>query len=97
VIFFLGNASQVLGSPYIGLVNRYNARFNISAANVEKFLEDVVVSTISLKMSTHNGDINASIGTEVYQFSEKIQFFAGYGACLFVAFGIFAFSYLSMN
>jgi hypothetical protein len=97
VIFFQGNASQVLGSPYIGLVDRYNARFNISAASIEKYLQDVVISTISLKMSTHDGDVSAFIGAEVYQFSEKIQFIAGYGACLLVAVGIFVFSYLSAN
>ncbi|EXL64506.1 hypothetical protein FOPG_19230 [Fusarium oxysporum f. sp. conglutinans race 2 54008] len=97
VIFFQGNASQVLGSPYIGLADRYNARFNISTANIEKYLQDVVVSTISLKMSTHNGDIGALVGAEVYQFSEKAQFFAGYGACLLVAGGIFVFSYLCAN
>ncbi|CVK86887.1 uncharacterized protein FPRN_05378 [Fusarium proliferatum] len=93
VIFFLGNASQVLGSPYIGLDDRYNAHFNISAAGIERYLQDVVISTISLGMSTHNGDINASIGAEVYQFSEKVQFIAGYGACIVIALSIFAFSH----
>ncbi|KAI8685426.1 hypothetical protein NCS55_00214800 [Fusarium keratoplasticum] len=79
---FQGNASLVLGSPYIGLHDKYNPQFNISAENIERFLQDVVISTLSLGTSTHNGDIKALVGTEVYVFSEKLQFFLPYGVCL---------------
>ncbi|KAF4445367.1 hypothetical protein F53441_10916 [Fusarium austroafricanum] len=95
-IHFSGNASLVLGSPYIGLANRYNARFNISAESIERYLQDVVVSTISLNVSTHEGGVEAKVGAEVYQFSEKLQFYAGYGACLIVAAGISLFGFLSL-
>ncbi|KAF5703519.1 oleate hydratase [Fusarium mundagurra] len=97
VIFFSGNASQVLGSPYIGLSDRYNAEFNISAESIERYLQDVVVSTISLNMSTYNRDVIALTGADVYEFSEKAQFFAGYGACLVVAGFISLFGCLSLN
>ncbi|RSL54684.1 hypothetical protein CEP54_009758 [Fusarium duplospermum] len=63
---FHGNASLVLGSPYIGLHDKYNPQFNISAENIERFLQDVVISTLSLGASTHNGDIKALEGTEVF-------------------------------
>ncbi|RSM07172.1 hypothetical protein CDV31_008724 [Fusarium ambrosium] len=83
---FQGNASLVLGSPYIGLNDKYNPQFNISAENIERFLQDVVISTLSLNASTHNGDIKALEGTEVYVFSEKLQFFLPYGVCLAMGF-----------
>ncbi|KAI8675799.1 hypothetical protein NCS57_00482300 [Fusarium keratoplasticum] len=83
-----GNALQVVGSPYIGLDDKFNARFNISAENIERFLRDVVISTISIGASTHNGDIEALVGTEVYVFGEKLQFYIPYWMCFFVTFVI---------
>ncbi|KAI8723113.1 hypothetical protein NCS52_00166300 [Fusarium sp. LHS14.1] len=83
---FQGNASLVLGSPYIGLHDKYDPQFNISAGNIERFLQDVVISTLSLGTSTHNGDIKALVGAEVYVFSEKFQFFLPYGVCLGMGF-----------
>ncbi|KAM0429227.1 hypothetical protein ACHAPT_006441 [Fusarium lateritium] len=88
---FEGNASQILGSPYIGLDDKYNPEFKISAGSIERFLQDVVISTLSLGTSTHDGDIEALVGTEIYVFNEKLQFYLPYGLCLFVAFVINAY------
>lgn len=77
-----------MGSPYIGLDDKFNARFNISAESIQRFLQDVVISTISMGTSTHNGDIEALVGTEVYVFAEKLQFYIPYWMCFFITFVI---------
>ncbi|KAL4785694.1 hypothetical protein BJX76DRAFT_324040 [Aspergillus varians] len=91
-VSFARNASKVLGSPYIGLDDRYNPQFNISAESIERYLQDVVISTISLNSSTHNGDIPAKFGGQMYLFSAKLHLFAGYGSCLVVTLVIYAFA-----
>lgn len=82
--WFDGNATNVLGSPYIGINDRFNPSFNISAENLQRYLQDVVISTLSLNMSTNNDKIEAKVGENVYVFNSKLQFYAPYAACLFV-------------
>lgn len=96
-VWFDGNGTQVLGSPYIGLGNRFNARFDISAKSIEQYLEDVVISTLSLGMSTDKGDIKAKTGANVYIFNEKLQFFLPYAACLIATAGIYAIGLWSLH
>jgi hypothetical protein len=89
-VSFEGNASKVLGSPYIGFKDRYDAQFNISAQNIERYLEDVVISTLSLDWSTNDGDIEALTGAETFVFNKKVYFYVPYGACLLATTGIYA-------
>ncbi|UPK91290.1 hypothetical protein LCI18_002225 [Fusarium solani-melongenae] len=83
--YFGGNASQVLSSPYIGIFDRYEPKLDISADKIEHFFQDVVISTLSIGMSTHQGDIEARVGAEVYRFNAQIQFYVPYGVCAVVA------------
>lgn len=94
--FFQGNATEVLSSPYVGMKDRFSTELDITPDKIERYLQDVVVSTISLGISTHNGDLKADTGAEVYKFNEKVQFFAGYGSCLAVSLCISVFSCFSM-
>ncbi|RSL74372.1 hypothetical protein CEP53_000263 [Fusarium sp. AF-6] len=82
---FTGNASQVLSSPYIGVFDRYDPRLDISAKKIERFFQDVVISTLSIGMSTHQGEIQGRVGTEVYRFSEHQQFYPPYAVSAVVA------------
>jgi len=94
--FFQGNATEVLSSPYVGMKDRFSTELDITPDRIERYLQDVVVSTISLGISTHNGDLKADTGAEVYKFNEKIQFFAGYGSSLAVSLCISIFGCFSM-
>lgn len=94
--FFQGNATEVLSSPYIGMKDRFSTKLNITPDKIERYMQDVVISTISLGISTHNGDVTADTGAEVYKFDEKVQFFAGYGSCLAVSLCICMFSCFCM-
>ncbi|CEI70386.1 unnamed protein product [Fusarium venenatum] len=91
---FHGNGTKIIGSQYIGLDDKYNPQFNISAKNIENFLQDVVISTLSLGTSIHDGDIDALVGAEVYLFNAKPQFYWPYGLCLGVALVISAYGAL---
>ena len=86
-----------MGSPYIGLNDRYNPQFNLSAETLQKYLEDVVVSTMSLKLSKHNGDIESKQGGQTYSFSGRLQFYAGYASCLVAAAGVYVLAFLAMG
>lgn len=57
----------------------------MSAESIERFLQDIVISTLSIGMSTHEGDIEAMEGTDVYRFTELSQFYIPYGFCALVA------------
>ncbi|SPO06444.1 uncharacterized protein DNG_09134 [Cephalotrichum gorgonifer] len=96
-VFYMGNASQVMGSPYIGLDDRYNPRFTISAKGIQKYLDDVVISTIYLKTSTHKGEIQALKGGQVYLWSGKMPFFFGYGSCLVATIGVYVMAWLDLK
>ncbi|RBR15624.1 uncharacterized protein FIESC28_07265 [Fusarium coffeatum] len=94
--FFQGNATEVLGSPYVGMKDRFSTELDITPEKIERYLQDVVVSTISLGVSTHDGDVQAKTGAEIYKFSDKVQFFAGYGSSVAVAVCICVFSCISI-
>ncbi|OHE92330.1 hypothetical protein CORC01_12392 [Colletotrichum orchidophilum] len=80
-----GPGSLAAGSPYIGLVDKFNLALDIKPATIERYLQDVVVSTISLNQMPSgplwvNADpVEALIGTNVYRFSEPWQFYAPMG------------------
>ncbi|RTE83966.1 hypothetical protein BHE90_001488 [Fusarium euwallaceae] len=93
--YFTGNASQVLSSPYIGVFDRYDPRLDISAKKIERFFQDVVISTLSIGMSTHQGEVEGRVGTEVYRFSEHQQFYPPYAVSAFVALLMNIHGYLS--
>ena len=92
----MGPALEALSSPYIGFDYFHDEQLDIAAENIERYLEDLTISTISLGMSTHNGGVKAKVGAEVYQFNEKVQFFVGYGVCLVVSICICLFSFFSV-
>ena len=77
-------------------MEKSSTKVDITPETIERYLEDVVVSTVSLGLSKHNGGVKARIGTEVYKFEEKVQFFAGYGSCLAASLGISIFSCFCM-
>jgi hypothetical protein len=76
--------------------DRFSTELNITPEKIERYLQDVVISTVSLGISTHNGDVKGDIGAEVYKFEEKVQFFAGYGSSLAVSLCISIFSCFCM-
>jgi len=62
--------------------NTRTPRFTLSADSIKQYLEDVVVSTISLNLSTHNGIVEAKVGRQMYFFSAQEYFWGGYGSSL---------------
>lgn len=87
----------MLGSAYIGLNDRYVPKFNISAESIERYLEDLVISTIGLDWSTNSAKIEAMVGTSLYSFSETSQFYYPYAACLITAALIYAIGLWSLR
>jgi len=91
---YQGNGTGIFGSPYIGLNELHKPKFNITADSIQRFLQDLLISTISLSdpqnpLWKNQGDIEAMRGSNVYTFNEKMQFFAPYGACLVVITAIY--------
>ncbi|KAM5372568.1 hypothetical protein ACJZ2D_007468 [Fusarium nematophilum] len=100
--WFDGNATGIIGSPYFGMTDRYNGSFNISAESIERYLQDVVISTISLRSSphpmwTHRGEIQALEGANIYMFKKKEHFYGPYGACLATALFMYALGLWSLH
>ncbi|KAF4121413.1 hypothetical protein GMORB2_1820, partial [Geosmithia morbida] len=83
---FEGNASQVLSSPYIDFDDDItNPRLDISADRLQDYMRDLVISTISLNSSVYQGGVDVMVGTDVYLFNEKMQFYIPYALSIFVA------------
>ncbi|CAG9992159.1 unnamed protein product [Clonostachys byssicola] len=92
--YYSGSATGVFGSPYIGLNNTNEPNIIITADRIQRFLQDLVISTISFSdpsepLWVNQGDIEAMVGSEIYMFNEKMQFFAPYAACLVVTAAIY--------
>lgn len=71
----------------MGLEDRWNARFNITPYNLERYLRDVVISAISLNPSgqpqwTNENDVEALEGAPTYKFKELSPFIIQYALCL---------------
>ncbi|CRK16204.1 hypothetical protein BN1723_010888 [Verticillium longisporum] len=84
------NMTYVVGSPYIGMTDRFNPQVSLTPETVQKYLQDIVISTLSLNpknkpLWTNGPDIPALEGGATYIFDSKLQFFLPYGVCLLVA------------
>lgn len=77
-----------MSSPYVDYVWDGKPHLDITPSGLETLLQDVVVSTLSLNLSTNNRATQVLLGTDVYLFNEKVQFYAPYGSSLVVAFFI---------
>ncbi|CAG7562060.1 unnamed protein product [Fusarium equiseti] len=60
-----GNASDAVHSPYLGM-DKFNTKINVTPEKIERYLQDVVVSTVSLGLSKHNGGVKA-------RYDDKLQ------------------------
>lgn len=57
----------------------------------------MVISTLSLKMSINNGDIEAKAGDNVYKFNAKFQSYVPYTSCLCGAACIYVYGLLCLR
>ncbi|KAF4777785.1 hypothetical protein HER10_EVM0007446 [Colletotrichum scovillei] len=85
-----GPGSLAAGSPYIGLEDKFNPTLDISPQSIERYLQDVVISTVSLNQMSagplwvNSQPVEALAGANIYSFSEPWQFYAPYVSCLVV-------------
>ncbi|KAK1449945.1 hypothetical protein CMEL01_07281 [Colletotrichum melonis] len=80
-----GPGSLAAGSPYIGLEDKFNPTLDISPQSIERYLQDVVISTVSLNQMSagplwvNSQPVEALAGANIYSFSEPWQFYAPIG------------------
>ncbi|KXH27926.1 hypothetical protein CNYM01_04526 [Colletotrichum nymphaeae SA-01] len=80
-----GPGSLAAGSPYIGLEDKFNPTLDISPQSIERYLQDVVISTVSLNQMSagplwvNSQPVEALAGANIYSFSEPWQFYAPVG------------------
>jgi hypothetical protein len=91
---FKGNATRILGSPYISPGAQALPKFNITPDSIQQFLQDFIVSTVALNdpsdpLWVNQGAIQAYRGSNVYTFDEQIQFYAPYSAVLVATMGVY--------
>ncbi|KAM0276297.1 hypothetical protein ACHAQH_006886 [Verticillium albo-atrum] len=89
------NMTLAVGSPYIGMYDKFSPEIFLSPETIQRYLQDLVISTLSLNPKgkpiwTNGPDIEALEGGETYVFDAKVQFFVPYAACLLVAAIIYA-------
>lgn len=91
---YLANETLVVGSPYFGMEDRFNPRDDFSPEALQEYMQDFLISTISLNDRTNPAwttwtSVATLEGGEVFVFLAKRQFYAPYGACLATAFLIY--------
>ncbi|KAK6213516.1 hypothetical protein QIS74_09518 [Colletotrichum tabaci] len=97
------NGTRAAGSPYIGIRNKFGLDVNITAESLQSYLQDVLISSISLNwlqpetLWTYSEPIEAFEGAAVYLFSEPWQFYAPYGSCLAVTTIVYLLGYQALR
>lgn len=94
----LYGSKGAVGSPYIGFHDRYKPRVHLTAETLQAYMQDVVLSVTTLDPGLPASELSQGLtGANVYLFTEPLQFYAPYAACLVATMLIYVLGYRALH
>ena len=78
----------LMGSTFVDLSKPFKPHFTISAEEIQKYLEKVVISTVALESSPQI-EVSMLEGAKMFVFQAPGQFYGLYAACLIITLAIY--------
>ncbi|KAF6817468.1 hypothetical protein CSOJ01_02390 [Colletotrichum sojae] len=87
-----------LDNPYVGYHDKYKPRVHLTTETLQSYLRDVVISVTTLSPGlSSTKSAHGFTGANVYLFTEPLQFYVPYIACLVVTMLIYVLGYRALH